>query len=142
MAQEVPVGMVTFKLDVVQASGGKGEAELDPGLEDVKDALLGTGYKKFKLFSSKKYAKPARRSEIGPEGLPEGYLLTMVTEAKLVNVGGKPKRIAAVRVVITHKNDKKKIILDTTIPLNPSKPVIVMGPELSDSVLMLCFTGA
>lgn len=138
-AQDVHTPKVSFTLAVIHASGTTGKPDIDPQLKDIEDALLATGYKKFVRLNSKHYSYPPN-TQIGAK-LPEGYHLTMVTQQKTVMVRGKPKLISAVRAVITHKRNKKKIILDTTVILKRAKPALVAGPKLSGGVLILCFTG-
>jgi hypothetical protein len=129
--QTAPVQNVSFTLAVIRASGTEGEEEIDDDLTDIKDALVATGYKKFTLESSAPYSYP-HMTQVGAK-LPEGYHLTMVVQTDGTN--------QAVRAVITHDSDKKKIILDTTIPLSKNKPVLVTGPALKEGVLILCFIG-
>ena len=57
----------------------------------------------------------------------------MVTQAK--------GRITAVRAVITHKRDKKKPLIDTTVILKQGKPGFVEVPIADDHAVILCFIG-
>jgi hypothetical protein len=126
----VQVANVSFTLAVIKANEADDE-DIDSDLDDIKDALLGTGYNKHELISSAPYSQPAGR-QINAK-LPEGYTCVIVTQAK--------GKATGLKVQVIHKSNKKKPLLTVTVPLKKGKPVLVTGPALSDGVLILCFIG-
>ncbi len=123
---------ISFELVVIHASGTEGDVNIDPNLKNLKEVLVATGYKKFKRLKLRPYTCPEWR-QLG-EPLPEGYQLTMVT--KFLKDGS-----PAVKVSVTHKSNKRKPLIQATIPLKKGKPILIDGPRLKDGVLLLCFIG-
>jgi hypothetical protein len=130
-AQQVHVANASFTVAVIKANEADKE-DIDSDLEDIKDALLGTGYNKHELVSSTPYSCKNGTQINVP--LPEGYTCVLWVQAT-----GKAQ---ALQVQVIHKSNKKKPLLTVTVPLKKNKPVLVTGPTLADgSTLVLCFIG-
>jgi hypothetical protein len=140
-AAQPNVAFISYDLTVIDASGTKGDPEVDPKLDDIKDALLdATKFKKFKLISSTPYRNAAvnRRKDAA---LPRGYTCVMVPQAKVVKQGKNFVVITAVQVQIIHNNNKKKPLLNVTVLLKQGKPNFVEFRLAKDHSIILCFIG-
>jgi len=140
-AAQPHVAFISYDLTVIDASGTKGDPEVDPKLDDIKDALLdATKFKKFKLLNSIPYknAPVNRRIDVA---LPKGYICVMVPQSKVEKKGEKLIVITAVHVQIIHKNNKKKPLLDYTTILKQGKPNFVEFRLAKDHSIILCFIG-
>ncbi len=141
VAQQPHVGFISYDLTVIDASDTKGNPDVDPKLNDLKDALLdATKFKKFKLINSASYKSVPVNKRIDAS-LPQGYICVMIPQARVVKKGEKFVVITAVQVQIIHRNNKKKPLINVTVLLKPGKPNFVEFRLDKDHAIILCFIG-
>jgi hypothetical protein len=124
---------VKFSYFLIKASKSEtGETEIPDSLKSLAAVLKQTGYTKFEALGANTLsAQPGKAVSVA---LTKEYSMTLTPQ--------RDGKTCSLRVqIVEESGGKKKVILDTTVPLKKGKPIIVTGPAIDGGKLVLVFAG-